>query len=106
MIHYTNDLNEDIESYIKEMKGRIYTKKVSVVLYDLDLDGYHLISCIQRSRDECIMLTIYGEDYRYQEFSLPFISQLNHYYGHCVIIEDSSFVGRNIDDIAKERKYR
>lgn len=97
--------NIDIEKYISELKGRIYTKKVSVVLYDINLHGYHLISMIRRNTDECLMMTLYGKELKYMEFSLPFISQLNQYYGYCEIVEDSSFIGMNYEDIKEGRSY-
>lgn len=105
---YKQAASSDIEEYIKHLKGRIYTNKVSVVLYDKPIKTYHLLFRIQRSKDECMMLSFrkYNDHYCY-DISAPLITQLNYYYGYCQILRKSSYTDKNIYDIISElRKDR
>lgn len=103
---YKRLMTSDIEDYIAHLKGKIYTSKVSVVLYDQSIKMYHLIFKIQRSRDDCIMLSFRKKNNCY-EISEPFLSQLNYYYGHCQILEESHYKGKDIHNImSKLRRNR
>ena len=51
-------IRTNIEEYIKALKGKIHTNKISVVLYDEEYDIYHYISKIRRNANECEMLSV------------------------------------------------
>lgn len=103
---YKNELSSNIEDHIAHLRGRIYTKKVSVVLYDHSIEMYHLIFNIQKSQDTCMMLS-FRKNNDYFEISEPFISQLNYYYDHCQILEESCYKKKDIHNIISElRKNR
>ena len=48
----------NIEKYIKTLKGRIHSNRISVVLYDEGYDIYHYIYRIRRRKNECEMLSV------------------------------------------------
>lgn len=103
---YRDSVSEDIEKYISCIGGRIYTNKVSVILYDRASEIYHLLFKIRRNRDECMMLSIRIGNGYYDDMSSPMITQLNYYFGHCHILKDSPYIGTDIDTIIKKLKKR
>ena len=84
----------DVQSYIKSSrKGK--SSEIVAVLYDSKSDEYHCITDIRKESDECVFVTLYGKDYKQIEVTAPFISMLNYYYGNCIIIESSPYLGMN-----------
>lgn len=84
----------DVQSYIESLKKRS-SGEIVAVLYDSESDEYHCISDIKKKSDECLFITLYGKDYRQAEITAPFISMLNYYYGNCIIIENSPYIGKD-----------
>lgn len=96
-----------IEEYINNLKGNRNNSKISIALYDAKNDNYHFIYRINKLKDTCMMAsTSIYPDVHFIELSLPFISQLNEYYGHCQIDEDNEFIGMNYEEIDKILKER
>lgn len=101
--------SSDIERYIRCLKGKIYSSRISAVLYDKAVNEYHLIFNIRKTHDTCHMLSFTDSDQGigyYYDLSEPFITQLNYYYGDCQILEDSEYIGKNYTDIIKTIKER
>lgn len=71
----------NIEKYIKTLKGRIHSNRISVVLYDEGYDIYHYIYRIRRRKNECEMLSVNYEAVEYFDLTLPFIDQLDTEFG-------------------------
>lgn len=106
---YKQSVSSDIEQHIRHLKGKIYSSRISAVLYDKTVNEYHLIFNIRKTHDICNMLSFIDNDKDiryYYDLSEPFITQLNYYYGHCQILEDSEYIGRDYTDIIKTIKER
>ena len=84
-----------IEEYIKRLpKKELNSNRISVVLYDPNWNNYHLMYKINVRKDTCIMMsTSIYPGMNFTELTLPFISQLNAYYGHCVIDKSNTLIG-------------
>lgn len=95
---------KNIEKYIQALKGNIYTNRISLVLYDGELDIYHYVYKIQRKTNECEMLSINYRQSKYYDITLPFIDQLDPYYGHCQILKEDPHIGQHIRVILNEIK--
>lgn len=88
-------IKTNIEEYIKALHGKIHTNNISVVLYDEEYDVYHYIYRIRRNVNECEMLSVNYKMIECFDLTLPFINQLNRYYGHCRILSDDPHIGQN-----------
>jgi hypothetical protein len=91
----------NIEKYIKTLKGRIDSNRISVVLYDEGYDIYHYIYRIRRRKNECEMLSVNYEAVEYFDLTLPFIDQLDTEFGHCRILTGDPHVGQNARELCK-----
>jgi hypothetical protein len=94
-------IRTNIEEYIKALKGEVHTNRISVVLYDEEYDIYHYISKIRRNANECEMLSVNYKMIEYFDLTLPFIDQLNHYYGHCSILRDDPHIGQDVHTLCE-----
>lgn len=98
----------NIEEYIKNKKGRLYTNNITVILYDQQKDIYHFLFKINKNKDECLMMTSpTNGTFGSTELNFPFISQLNYYYGDCTIISDHSYLGMRYEKVKEllEKNY-
>lgn len=91
----------NIEKYIKTLKGRIHSNRISVVLYDEGYDIYHYIYRIRRRKNECEMLSVNYEAVEYFDLTLPFIDQLDTEFGHCRILTGDPNIGQNARELCK-----
>lgn len=99
-------LMTNIEELIKQLHGNRNTNKISVVLYDPVWNNYHLIYKINKQRDTCVMMsTSIDTNHTSVEVSLPFISQLNEYYSHCVVDKSNEWIGIAVKDIINTYGY-
>ena len=84
----------DIEKYISNLKGNRNNRKISVVLYDPTWNNHHFIFMINKTQDQCLMMsTSIFPGQNQIELTSPFISQLNAYYSHCMIEETHDLIG-------------
>ena len=98
----------DIEKHINNSKGRVYTNKISVVLYDPTNRVNYFILMINKRADECMLMVSPTKETGYIcELYAPMISQLNMYYSHCIILEKHKFIGQHYKDVMDilESKY-
>lgn len=92
----------NIEEYIKNKRGRLYTKNITVILYDKQRDIYHYLFKINRNKDECLMMTSpTNNTFGIIDLHFPFISQLNYYYGDCSIVSNHSYLGMSYEKVKR-----
>lgn len=82
----------DVQSYIESLK-KSKPSEIAAVLYDSESNEYHCITGIRKKADECTFITLYGKDHKQVEITAPYISMLNYYYGNCMVIENSPYLG-------------
>jgi hypothetical protein len=91
-----------IEEYVRSFRRKKARRDViRVVLYDSVFDMYLFLFNFNWKDYSCTMLSSPGGLCDICEMFIPFIDQLDHYYGDCTIIKGSVFEGKNYKDVQR-----
>lgn len=100
--HYLNYVKADIERTIYHSQIKKESNKISVILIDTTANQKYYLFGISKDKDRCILMTSPCEKSPICELHSPFISQLNYYYGHCLIDKDNKHLGVDYHKVKKE----
>ncbi|MDO4468162.1 MAG: hypothetical protein Q4C49_14365 [Bacillota bacterium] len=85
--HYENSGRSDIERTVFENRLKYKKDRIEIVLYDPFRKVTYFIFNVDCDNDFCTLMTAPTWNGTCS-ISLPLISQLNYYYGHCTIIKN------------------
>lgn len=106
-IIYKEKKQKDILRMVYELKGRISTNKISLVLKDEKNKDTILVFNIQKSKDNCRLLILPEEIRNPYDWTLTdiYLSHINYIYGNdCIVLDNSIYLGQDFRTIIKELK--